>query len=57
MRSSLTFTEDKVALDVEGLNLDVVDGDGDSLLVVAGDHGERLLSRAHVRASGGSHQR
>lgn len=53
---ALTFAEDKVGGHVEGLDLDVVHGHGDALLVVAGDEGERLLRQAHEGASGGGDQ-
>ena len=53
---SLTFAEDEVGGDVEGLDLDVVHGQRDALLVVGGDEREGLLGRAHVRLAGGGHQ-
>lgn len=52
----LTFTEHEVRGDVEGLDLDVVHGHGDALLVVAGDEGEGLLRQAHEGAPGGGDQ-
>lgn len=53
---ALTGAEHEVGGDVEGLDLDVVHGDGDALLVVAGDEGDGLLSRADVGAPGGRGQ-
>lgn len=52
----LTFTEHEVGGDVEGLDLDVVHGHGDALLVVAGDEGEGLLRLAHEGVPGGGDQ-
>lgn len=52
----LTFAEHKVGGDVEGLDLDVVHGHGDALLVVAGDEGEGLLGLAEEGVSSRGHQ-
>lgn len=52
----LTFTEHKVGGDVERLDLDVVHGHGDALLVVAGDEREGLLGLAQEGAAGRGHQ-
>lgn len=51
----LTCTEDEVRGDVKGLDLDVVHGERDALLVIARDEGDGLLSRAHVGAPGWGH--
>lgn len=52
-----TFAEHKVAFDVEGLDLDVGQGDGDALLMVGGEECEGLLGRTHVRATRRGHER
>lgn len=52
----LTCAEDEVRGDVKGLDLDVVHGERDALLVIAGDEGDGLLSRAHIGVPGWGHQ-
>lgn len=52
----LTFTEHEVGADVEGLDLNIIHGDGYTFLVVAGDEGEGLLGRAHIGAASRGHQ-
>lgn len=53
---ALTFTEHEVRGDVKGLDLNVIHGDGDGLLVVTGDEGQGLLCCAHKRVPGWGHQ-
>lgn len=55
-KSCLTGAEHEVRGDVEGLDLDIIHGDSDALLVVAGDEGDGLLSCAHIGAARGGHQ-
>lgn len=52
----LTCAEYEVRGDVKGLDLDVVHVEGDALLVIAGDEGDGLLSRAHIGVPGWGHQ-
>lgn len=52
----LTFTEHKVGGDVERLDLDVIHGHGDALLVVTGNESKGLLRLAHKRAPSRSHE-
>lgn len=52
----LTLAEDEVRVDVKRLDLDVVHGHSDALLVVTGDEGEGLLRGAHIGAACRGHQ-
>lgn len=54
--SLLTFTEDKIRWDVEGLEPHFGQQELHGLLVVAGDEGDGLLSLALIGVPSGGHQ-